>query len=161
MNETKEKFSFIDWIKENKFYLLAFFLPVVSMLVVFAFKGCAPFGDEVYVRSDCYHQYTPFLQVLQEKLRNFDNISYTWKIGGGMNFLALSAYYLSSPLNLLSVFWPGRISDLVSFFIILKMGLAGFSTSYYLTKRFGKESIATVAFSMAYALSSYFAAIKL
>lgn len=158
MNETKEKFSFIDWIKENKFYLLAFFLPVVSMLVVFAFKGCAPFGDEVYVRSDCYHQYTPFLQVLQEKLRNFDNISYTWKIGGGMNYAALVAYYSASPLNLITIIWPFSMAHITEFFIVMKMGLCGFSMTYFLTKRYGKKGILPVAFGMGYALSAYLAA---
>ena len=39
MKRTKKKFSMQAWLKANKFYLLAFILPVVSMLVVFAFKG--------------------------------------------------------------------------------------------------------------------------
>ncbi len=158
MKRTKKKFSLQAWIKANKFYLLAFILPVVSMLVVFAFKGIAPFGDLTYLRSDCYHQYTPYLQILQDKLRSGGSLLYTWEIGGGMNFIAIMAYYLASPANLLTVIWPTNMADITDFFIVVKMGLAGFSMSYFLTKRFGKEGALPVAFGMAYALSAYFAA---
>ena len=72
--------------------------------------------------------------------------------------MAVAAYYLTSPLNLLAIIWPGYMADMVSFFIVLKMGLAGFSVCYYLTKRFGQKNISSVVFGMAYALSAYFAA---
>lgn len=157
-NGLKTKFSFGKWCSENKLYLLSFILPVLSMIVVYFFKDVYPFGDQMYLRSDCYHQYTPYLQILQDKLKEGGSLFYTWEIGGGMNFVALAAYYLASPLNLLSIIWPGNMADMVSFFIVLKMGLAGFATTYYLTKKFGKKNIATVAFGMVYALSAYFAA---
>ena len=67
MNIKKNNFSFGKWCSDNKLYLLAFFLPVLSMTLVYLFKGVFPFGDEMYLRSDCYHQYTPYLQILQEK----------------------------------------------------------------------------------------------
>ena len=158
MKRAKKKFSMQEWIKANKFYLLAFILPVVSMLVVFAFKGVFPFGTGTYLRSDCYHQYTPYLQILQDKLRSGGNLLYTWEIGGGMNFIAIIAYYCASPLNILTLIWPTNMADITDFFIVLKMGLAGFSMTYFLNKRFKKEGILPVAFGMAYALSAYFAA---
>lgn len=158
MKRAKKKFSLQNWIKANKFYLLAFILPVVSMLVVFAIKGVFPFGNMTYLRSDCYHQYTPYLEILQEKLRSAGSLFYTWEIGGGMNFIAIMAYYLASPANILTLIWPGNMADITDFFIVVKMGLAGFSMSYFLTKRFNKEGALPVAFGMAYALSAYFAA---
>lgn len=156
MNKTK--FSLTKWFDNNKFYLLAFILPVISMLFVYFFKNVYPFGDQMYLRSDCYHQYAPYLDILKEKLTSGGSLLYTWEIGGGMNFVALAAYYLSSPLNLLILFLPGKISDIVSFFIIAKMGIAGFSAAYYLSKRFGQKNMGIVIFSMLYALSAYFAA---
>lgn len=158
MKRTKKKFSMQAWIKANKFYLLAFLLPVVSMLVVFAFKGIAPFGNLTYLRSDCYHQYTPYLEILRDKIHSGGSLLYTWQIGGGMNFIAIMAYYLASPANLLTAIWPGSMADITDFFIVVKMGLAGFSMTYFLTKRYGKEGAIPVAFGMAYALSAYFAA---
>ncbi len=156
--KSKGRFSFGRWCIENKLYFLAFILPVLSMLIVYLFKGVFPFGDEMYLRSDCYHQYTPYLQMLQDKLRDGGSLFYTWEIGSGMNFMAIISYYLASPLNLLTIIWPGKIADLVSFFIIVKMGLSGFSATYYLSKRFGHHNVATVVFGMVYALSSYFVA---
>ena len=87
----KKKFSFWKWFSENKLYLLAFVLPMISMLIVYFFKDLFPFGDLMYLRSDCYHQYAPYLEMLREKLRTGGSLFYTWEIGGGMNFLALSA----------------------------------------------------------------------
>ena len=158
MNIKKNNFSFGKWCSDNKLYLLAFFLPVLSMTLVYLFKGVFPFGDEMYLRSDCYHQYTPYLQILQEKLHNGGSLFYTWEIGAGMNFVAIAAYYLASPLNLLTILWPGNMADFVSFSILLKMGLSGFAVTYYLTKKFDKKDIPTVIFGMIYALSAYFAA---
>ena len=69
-----------------------------------------PFGDQMYLRSDCYHQYTPYLEILQQKLKDGGNLFYTWEIGAGMNFMAVAAYYLTSPLNLLAIIWPGYMA---------------------------------------------------
>lgn len=154
----KNNFSFSTWCSDNKLYFLAFILPVISMLVVYLIKGVFPFGDQMYLRSDCYHQYTPYLEILQEKLRGGGSLFYTWEIGAGMNFIAIAAYYLSSPFNLLTILWPGNMADFVSFSIILKMGLSGFATVYYLTKRFHCKGFHTLIFGMLYALSAYFAA---
>ena len=158
MKTNSKKFSIKDWFEKNKLYILAFVLPILSMLIVYYFKNIFPFGDQMYLRSDCYHQYTPYLEILQQKLKDGGSLFYTWEIGAGMNFMAVAAYYLTSPLNLLAIIWPGYMADMVSFFIVLKMGLAGFSVCYYLTKRFGQKNISSVVFGMAYALSAYFAA---
>ena len=98
----KKNFSISKWFDENKLYLLAFILPVISMLFVYYFKDVYPFGDQMYLRSDCYHQYAPYLDILKEKLSSGGSLLYTWEIGGGMNFVALAAYYLASPFNLKS-----------------------------------------------------------
>jgi len=154
----KKKFSLDRWIGTNRLYLIAFLLPVLSMMVVYYFKDVFPFGPEMYLRSDNYHQYTPYLQILQDKLADGGSMFYTWQIGSGMNFIAIAAYYLSSPLNLLLAIWGGKVVDLVSIFIVVKMGLAGFSITYYLSKKFNRKDMITAAFGMAYALSAYFAA---
>lgn len=158
MNMKEKNFSISNWCNVNKLYLLSFILPVLSMLIVYFFKDVYPFGDQMYLRSDCYHQYTPYLEILQDKLRGGGSLFYTWQIGAGMNFIGIAAYYLSSPLNLLTILWPGNMADIVSFFIVLKMGLSGFSTTYYLSKKFGRLDVSTVVFGMVYALSAYFAA---
>ena len=106
MKTNSKKFSIKDWFEKNKLYILAFVLPILSMLIVYYFKNIFPFGDQMYLRSDCYHQYTPYLEILQQKLKDGGSLFYTWEIGAGMNFMAVAAYYLTSPLNLLAIIWP-------------------------------------------------------
>lgn len=104
----KKNFSISKWFDENKLYLLAFILPVISMLFVYYFKDVYPFGDQMYLRSDCYHQYAPYLDILKEKLSSGGSLLYTWEIGGGMNFVALAAYYLGKSVQSLSFIFTGN-----------------------------------------------------
>ncbi len=151
-------FSIDKWFANNGIYVLSFILPIISIIIVYILKEVYPFGEEMYLRSDCYHQYAPYFTILQDKLKEGGSLLYTWDIGGGMNFLAIAAYYLTSPFNLLIAYWPGHMADFIGFFIVIKMGLAGFSISYYLSKHFNQKSFSTVVFGMAYALSAYFVA---
>lgn len=139
MKTNSKKFSIKDWFEKNKLYILAFVLPILSMLIVYYFKNIFPFGDQMYLRSDCYHQYTPYLEILQQKLKDGGSLFYTWEIGAGMNFMAVAAYYLTSPLNLLAIIWPGYMADMVSFFIVLKMGLARIFSMLLSYKTFWSE----------------------
>ena len=69
------------------------------MIMIFIGKEIYPFGDRSFLRTDLYHQYAPFFQELKDKLANGESLFYTWDIGLGTNFMAIFAYYLSSPLN--------------------------------------------------------------
>ena len=99
---------FIHKIKEKEqplfWAVLAFFIPLILMWVGFACIKVFPFGKEQILVQDAWHQYYPFLVELRSKLINGESLFYTWNNGLGMNFLALAAYYLASPLNLLLLF---------------------------------------------------------
>ena len=70
-------------------YFISFFLPLIIMIAIFAVRGIYPFGDNVYLRSDMYHQYCPFFSELWDKIRNGGSLFYSWEIGLGSNFSAL------------------------------------------------------------------------
>ena len=53
-----------------------------------------------------YHQYAPFFSEFQHKLRTGGSLLYSWDVGMGVNFAALYAYYLASPLNWLVILCP-------------------------------------------------------
>ena len=43
--------------KDSKLvFLLAFLLPVLALLLIFAIKHIYPFGDRSFLRTDMYHQ---------------------------------------------------------------------------------------------------------
>ena len=77
--------------KDRLPYLLAFFIPVLSMIMIFIGKEIYPFGDRSFLRTDLYHQYAPFFQELKDKLANGESLFYTWDIGLGTNFMAIFA----------------------------------------------------------------------
>ena len=82
---------------------LAFALPCAGMLLVMLISQYAPFGKYSMLYSDMYHQYYPFFVEFRRAIRSGTGLLYTWSVGMGMDYLGLIAYYLASPLNLLSV----------------------------------------------------------
>ena len=139
--------------------LLAFLLPVVIMLGVFAGKSIYPFGDESFLRTDMYHQYAPFFAEFARLLKQGGSLTYSTQIGLGSNFVALYAYYLSSPFNWLLILTPaGAVVEFMTYLIVLKIGLCGFTMGYYLKKKYRKNTLAIPAVSTFYALSGYMAA---
>ena len=79
--------------------LAAFFVPVMVLLIIFIQRGIFPFGEESFLRTDMYHQYAPFFSEFQYKLTHGGSLLYSWDVGMGVNFSALYAYYLASPLT--------------------------------------------------------------
>ena len=139
--------------------LLAFFLPVLSMLCIFAGNQIYPFGDNSFLRTDLYHQYAPFFAEFSRKLKEGGSLLYTWDIGMGTNFISLIGYYLSSIFNWLIFFCPQEhVLEFVSYLVIFKMGLAGFSFSVLLLNKNQAPDFKIPFFSLFYAMSGYLAA---
>lgn len=137
-------------------YYASFFLPIVIMIIMYAFKGIYPFGDRTYLRSDMYHQYCPFFSELWTKIKTGGSLEYTWNIGLGTNFTALYGYYLSSPLNWFIGFFPHNcIIELMNIIIIIKLALSSVTFNYYLDKRFKMKKLTMSLFSLFYALSGF------
>ena len=139
------------------FYLfLAFFVPFILMFFAFAAAGVSPFGTNQILVTDLWHQYYPFLVDYQDKLQHGGSLLWTWKSGGGTNYLALMAYYLASPLNLFSVFVPARLLREFLFVITcVKIGFAGFSFAMFLKLTFKRRDLSIAAFGIMYALCAF------
>ena len=121
-------------------YLVAYFVPVLVLVIIFIEKGIWPVGNQCFLRTDLYHQYAPFFRELKRKLSEGGSLFYSWNIGGGTNYWALSAYYLASPLNILIVFWPKNyIIEFITFQIVNKLALCSLTLTYYLNKRHDKH----------------------
>ncbi len=115
-----------------------------------------PFGDNQILIVDAWHQYFPFLTELYEKIKNGGALLYSWNIGMGTNFLGLSSYYASSPLNLLLLLAPERyLAVAVGILTIVKLGLAAAFMALFLKKVYGRDSFALVLFGAIYGLSGF------
>ncbi len=139
--------------------LAAFFVPVIILVVIFAQRGIFPFGEESYLRTDMYHQYAPFFSEFRHKLTTGGSLLYSWDIGMGVNFAALYAYYLASPVNWLVALCPqGLVIEFMTYMIVLKTGLCGLSFAWYLQKHNRMDRFGAGYFGVFYALSGYMAA---
>lgn len=140
-------------------YTIAFGVPVFILILIYIFRSIYPFGDSCYLRSDMYHQYVTFLAALQDKIKNGETLLYSWDIGGGVNFIALFAYYLASPTNWLTILIPQEhVIEFMSVFMIIKSGLCGVTFTYYISKRHNTNDLAVAVISIFYALSGYICA---
>ena len=140
-----------------KYYLLAFMLPFVAMLVALLVKDCVPFGEKYMILyCDEYHQYYPFFLSFRNALRNGDSLMYCWDMGMGVDFLGLIAYYLASPLNLFSILIPDSMAmEYFALLTPLKLGFAGLFFAIFLRNTFGKNDLSIVLFGGFYALCAW------
>ncbi len=140
-------------------FLISFFIPVIIMIGIFIQRKIFPFGDNSFLRTDMYHQYAPFMNEFMEKIKHGGSLSYSWNIGMGSNFVALYAYYLASPANWLAFLVPqSLVIEFMTYMIVFKIGLAGLSFCYYLSRHFKTRDLGISFFAIFYALSAYMAA---
>lgn len=140
-----------------KYIALAFAIPVALMLIVMIIGGCEPFGNaRAFLYSDAYHQYYPFFVAFRDTLVNGESLLYTWNIGMGMDFLSLIAYYLASPLNLLSVLVPENWTlELYAMIMPIKLGLASAFFAIFLNKIFDKNDLSISLFGCFYGMCAW------
>lgn len=149
----------VKFVGNYFFVVLSFVIPFVMMALAFAAQGIVGFssdGDNQILVIDCWHQYFPFLQEMQDKLQNGGSLLYTLRSGLGSNFLATMSYYTASPLNFLTVFLPSEhLREFLALFVCIKIGCAGMFMSLFLRGVFKRNDFSIVLFAIPYALSAY------
>ena len=135
---------------------LAFAIPAAAMLFVMLISKYEPFGQYSMLYSDMYHQYYPFFVAFRKAILHGEGLLYTWSVGLGMDYLGLIAYYLASPLNLLSVLVPeGWTLEFFSLLVPIKLGLAGTFFAIFLKGIFHKEDLSVAVFGGFYGLCAW------
>ena len=145
-----------SFVNKHHIFLLSGLIPIVILEIAYVCQGIFPFGNRNVLIIDLYHQYAPFLADLRRHFLSPSSFLYSWSGGLGTNYMALYAYYLASPLNILIVMFPEHLlSEAVLVLILLKIGLAGACFSVYLRNAYRDEGLHIAAFSVLYALSGY------
>jgi len=135
---------------------LAFGFTFVSFLILMIVKGFAPFGNSSMLYSDAYHQYYPFFVSFRRALRSGESLLYNWDVGLGMDYLGLIAYYLGSPLNLISVLLPESWTlAYFSFLVPLKLSFASMFFALFLKKLYDHSDLALSLFGCFYGLCAW------
>ena len=127
------------------------------MVGVYLSQGIYWNSDISPLLGDGFHQYVIFDVVLRNILHGNGSLFYTFTSGLGLNFYALSSYYLGSFLSpLVYVFNLSNMSDAVYLITLLKFGFIGLSTFFSISRIF--ETIPKpikLALSTSYALMSF------
>ncbi len=140
--------------------MTAFTLSLVMLLIYSIIQGIFPFGEATFLRKDLYHQYLPFLYELRRRLINGQSLKYSFDLGLGASFYAMYVYYLSDPLNLLSVLVPeGYLLEFLTLITYMKIALSSSFMCRYLRYRSADCPVGVcVLLSLCYGFSGYCAA---
>ena len=138
-------------------YFVSFIIPLVIMTGVYLTQGIYWNSDTSPLLGDGFHQYVIFDVALRNILHGNGNLFYTFTSGLGLNFYALSSYYLGSFLSPLVYFFNlSNMPDAVYLTTLLKFGLIGLSTFFSLTRLFKDiPKFLKLALSTSYALMSF------
>ena len=127
------------------------------MIGVYLSQGIYWNSDTSPLLGDGFHQYVIFDIALRNILHGNGSLFYTFTSGLGLNFYALSSYYLVSFLLPLVYFFDlTNMPDAVYLTTLLKFGLIGLSTFFSLNRLFKDiPKSLKLALSTSYALISF------
>lgn len=147
--------NFVRYKKVQK-YLLSFIIPVSFLVIIMAYLKIVPFGDTSVLMWDAEYQYKDYYGYLWDILHGNASVEYFSGKSLGGKMMGLFCYYLSSPLNLLLLFFEkGSITIFLSVITILKIGLCGLTSQIYFSNRFGLSLKYSILLSTLYALMEY------
>lgn len=133
-------------------------LTFLVMLLLMAFYKIQPFGNNSLAAADCKIQYLDFFNYYKDLLNGKNSIEYTLTKGLGSNAIGVFSYYLSSPLNLIMLFFDGsQANTAIDLLIVIKLGLSAAAFSYFLQSRLYDRlsPFITILLSAGYGLSFY------
>ncbi len=151
MNDKKKNLFY-----ENRFVILAFFMTAIIMGVTYMLRHVYPFGDQIVLKVDLYHQYAPFHEELRSRIVNGQSLIYSWEGGLGKEFITQMAYYTASPLSIfILLFNQEMLPEALAIFILLKTCFSAAFFAYYIKHHFGKNDISLTVFGLLYAFTAF------
>ncbi|MCI8553548.1 MAG: YfhO family protein [Clostridiales bacterium] len=131
-------------------------LSVVCMFLALSYMGVAPVGERSTMVVDMHHQYAPLLANLRERLLHGEFSLYSFDIGLGTSYLPLFGYYLSSPFNLLLLFFPeNMLTDAILVITLIKVALTAACFALCVQYIHRRRDLLSVAGAVMYALMMY------
>ena len=146
-----------QWISKNRYYIIAFFIPVVLMYISYAIFGLYPFGEHSVLALDFNAQYVYYFESLRDSFWSFDkSIFYDWgrNLSGG--FMGIIGYYLASPFTLIVMLLPRKmILTSLLIMILCKIGTASVTMSIYLQHSKRLAPMQATVFSVLFSMCAY------
>ena len=145
--------------RRNSDCFMSAIVAAVIMMFAYAVWEFFPFGENIILRMDLYHQYAPLYAELYERIFGGETLLYSFTSGLGSGFLGNYFNYLSSP-TLLFVLLFGHINipEAIAAMVLVKASASAFTFTYFAEKITKKSGIIAAAFGLLYAFSGYFVA---
>lgn len=142
-------------MKNKKYYLLAFLIPCIIMILLYLSVGVIG-GNKNILTVDLADQYVAFFNALKNMFDGKIGYFYSFSKTLGGNIFGVITYYLISPFNLL-ILLVNRTSipDMILIINILKISFAGLTSYIYFNKTFKNNQKISLTFSIIYALMAY------
>lgn len=144
----------INFIKNKKIYFINIFIIITIFLTSLAIMNVYPFGNFSFTNSDANLQYQPMLYNFIEKIKSGLLESYTFNNGFGAPTSFNYIYYLSSPFNILGIFF--KSPEVTYFFpILIRIIIGAITSTFYIRKKTNNNFISTIG-SIGYLFSGWF-----
>ena len=139
-------------MKNKKYYILAFIIPVLVMFMIFMCHNMV-FKETIFM-SDMQGQYISLFNYYHD---SFPLPLYSFSKGIGGSMIGAFAYYLASPLNLIVLlFSKANLNIALIIILLIKLGLASLFMYIFLKYSFKKQNnIYLLIFSICYGLMGY------
>lgn len=145
-----------NWFVANRFVIGAFVCTAIIMCITYILRHVYPFGDQIVLKVDLYHQYAPFHEELRSRIINGQSLLYSWEGGLGKEFVTQMAYYTASPISFLILLFPQKLlPEALAFFILIKTCFSASFFSYYLKEHFKKNDLSILIFGLLYAFTAF------
>ncbi len=146
-------------LQENKLYCLTFIIGIIIISIIYRLNHVTPFGPQSLLCVDFFHQYGPMLGEFYDRIQNFSGFTYSFNMAMGLPFFRNFLNYLSSPFNIIMLFFSRKnLLTSYSFIIGLKAVVSGVTMVYYLSKKFESKELFLIPIAILYAFQAYFQA---
>ncbi len=148
-----------NFIKKNWHYIMALMIPVIIILIHAYWKKVLMFGSGSILVGDSMVQILPVYYELWDKIHSGASLSYTWNIGGGLDFYSLLGYVMS-PFTLFMLIVPRKmVSTMLECIILSKWVLTSLSATLFFYKtRFNtlteRKRLVSLFLGLAFCLSN-------
>ncbi len=157
--KTKQLEKKANIISRNSSCFMSAIIAAVIMVFVYGVWEFFPFGENIILRMDLYHQYAPLFAELYERVFGGDTLLYSFTSGLGSSFLGNYFNYLSSPtLLFVLIFGHINVPEAIAAMVLVKASASAYTFTYFAQKTTNKKSIAACAFGLLYAFCGYFVA---
>lgn len=137
-----------------KYLVISFILPFLLYYFIWFLVNSHP--NSILNLPDVDSQYLPLYRYLKEVYSFDSSFFYSFYKGIGGSMWTTFFYYLSSPLNIIIIFFnKTNISEFLHFLCALKIGLCGLCMFIFLNSLNSKNLKINLLFSMCYALMGY------